>query len=61
MLVVEILVYLTFATIVAATLVYLFTRDRRYLRFIVQVVKFAIVVLACVLFLYLFERIIVRL
>ncbi len=61
MVVVELLVFLTLATIVGSTLLYLFTRDRRYLRFIVQVVKFAIVVLASVLFFFLLERIVVRL
>ena len=37
---------------------YLFSKDRRYLRFIWQVVKFTIVILAVVLVFFAFERIV---
>ena len=39
-------------------MLYLFSRDRRYLRFIWQVVKFTIVILAVVLIFFAFERIV---
>ena len=45
-------------TIVVAGIFYLFTRDRRYLRFIVQVVKFTIYILAGVLIFFLLERLV---
>jgi len=44
--------------IVAAALLYLFKKDRRYLRFIVQVVRFTIYLLAGVLLFFLFERLV---
>jgi hypothetical protein len=37
---------------------YLFNKDRRYLRFIWQVVKFTILILAVVLIFYAFERLV---
>ena len=37
---------------------FIFTKDRRYLRFIWQVVKFTIVILAVVLIFFAFERIV---
>ena len=56
MILVRLLLFLAIATIVVAALLYLFKRDRRYLRFIVQVVKFTIFLLAGVLLFFLFER-----
>ena len=58
MLIVRLLLYLAVATIVGSALVYLFTKDRRYLRFIVQVVKFTIYLLAGVMLFVLFERLV---
>jgi hypothetical protein len=58
MLIVRLLLFLAIATIVGAGLFYTFTRDRRYLRFIVQVAKFTIYLLAGVLLFFLFERLI---
>jgi len=42
-----------------AALFYVFKRDRRYLRFIVQVAKFTIYLLAGVMLFFLLERLIV--
>jgi len=53
---VRFLLFLALATIVVATIRYLFTKDRRYLRFIVQVVKYTIYLLAGVLVFYALER-----
>jgi hypothetical protein len=53
---VRFLLFLALATIVVAAILYLFKRDRRYLRFIVQVVKYTIYLLAGVLVFYAFDR-----
>ena len=58
MVLVRLLLFLAIGAIVAAALLYLFKRDRRYLRFIVQVVKFTIYLLAGVLLFFLFERLV---
>ena len=42
MVLVRLLLFLALATIVVATVMYLFKRDRRYLRFIWQVIKYTI-------------------
>jgi hypothetical protein len=55
---VRLLFFLALAAIAVAGLLYLFTRDRRYLRFIGQVIKFAIILLAVVLIGFFFERLI---
>jgi hypothetical protein len=55
---VRLLLFLAIGAIVAAALLYMFTRDRRYLRFLVQVVKFTIYLLAGVLLFFLFERLV---
>jgi hypothetical protein len=55
---VRLLLFLAIGAIVAAALLYLFKKDRRYLRFIVQVVKFTIYLLAGVLLFFLFERLV---
>lgn len=59
MVVVRLLAFLAFATIAVAGILYLFKRDRRYLRFIGQVVKYTIFLLAGVLTFYLFERLLI--
>ena len=59
MLIVRLLLFFSIGTIVAAALFYVFKRDRRYLRFIVQVAKFTIYLLAGVMLFFLLERLIV--
>ena len=59
MVLVRLLLFLAIGAIVAAALLYLFKKDRRYLRFIVQVVKFTIYLLAGVLLFFLFERLVI--
>jgi hypothetical protein len=61
MVLVRLLVVLGLAAIVVALLLYLFTRDRRYLRFIVQVVKLLVAALAGVLIFFAVERALVML
>lgn len=56
MLIVRLFLFLALATIAVAGLFYLFKRDRRYLRFIAQVIKYSILLLAGIMLLYLFER-----
>jgi hypothetical protein len=53
---VRFLLFLALAAIVVAAILYLFKKDRRYLRFIVQVVKYTIYLLAGVLVFYAFDR-----
>jgi hypothetical protein len=55
---VRLLLFLALAAIAVAGVMYIFNRDRRYLRFIWQVVKFTILILAVVLIFYAFERLI---
>jgi hypothetical protein len=55
---VRLLFFLGLAAIVVAGVLYLYSRDRRYLRFIVQVVRFGIILLAVVLVGFFFERLI---
>jgi len=55
---VRLLLFLALAAIAVAAVLYLFSRDRRYLRFIGQVLKFTIVLLAIVLSFFAFERIV---
>lgn len=56
MAIVRLLLFLALAAVAAALLLYLFTRDRRYLRFIGQVAKFTLIVLAAVLLFFAAER-----
>ena len=58
MILVRLLLFLALAAIAVSAVMYLFTRDRRYLRFIWQVVKFTIVILAVVLIFFAFERLV---
>ena len=56
MILVRFLLFLALATVVVSAILYLFKKDRRYLRFIVQVVKYTIYLLAGVLVFYAFDR-----
>lgn len=58
MVLVRLLFFLAIATIAIAGVLYLFGRDRRYLRFIWQVIKFTILILAIVLIFFAFERLV---
>ncbi len=49
MVIVRLLLFLSLATIAGSLLLYFFTRNRRYLQFIWQVVKFTLLVLVAVL------------
>jgi len=53
---VRFLLFLALAAIVVAAILYLFKKDRRYLRFIGQVVKYTIYLLAGVMLFYAFDR-----
>jgi hypothetical protein len=57
---VRLLFFLAVAAIAVAFLLYLYKRDRRYLRFIVQVVKFTIILLVIVMAFLFFERLNVK-
>jgi len=57
---VRLLFFLAVAVIAVAFLLYLYKRDRRYLRFIVQVIKFTIILLVVVMAFLFFERLNVR-
>ena len=58
MILVRLLLFLALAAIAVSGLFYLYSKDRRYLRFIGQVIKFTIVILAVVLIYWAFERIV---
>jgi hypothetical protein len=53
---VRLLLFLALAAIVVASVLYLFTKDRRYLRFMGQVVKYAIFILAGVMVFFALDR-----
>jgi hypothetical protein len=55
---VRFLLFLALATIAAAFALYLFKRDRRYLRFVGQVIKYTILLLLAILVFYALERLI---
>ena len=57
MVIVRLLLFFALATLAVAGFLYLVKRDRRYLRFIGQVVKFTIMVLLLVLLLFAAERV----
>ena len=61
MVIVRLLLVLGLATIGVAFVLYLVTRDRRYLRFLVQVAKILIVALAGVLAFFVIERVLIML
>jgi branched-subunit amino acid transport protein AzlD len=52
------LLFLALATIAGALAFYVFKRDRRYLRFITQVVKYTIFLLLGILVFYAFDRLV---
>ena len=56
MLLVRLLLFLALTAIGVALFMYLLKRDRRYLRFIVQVAKFTLLVTLCILLLFAAER-----
>ena len=58
MILVRLLLFLALAAIVVAGVFFLFTRDRRYLRFIGQAIKFTLLILAIVLIFFAFERVV---
>ena len=58
MILVRLLLFLALAAIAVAAVMFLFSKDRRYLRFIWKVVKFTVVILAVVLVFFAFERIV---
>jgi len=61
MVIVRLLLVLGLATIGVAFVLYLVTRDRRYLRFVVQVAKVVLVALAGVFAFFLIERVLIML
>ena len=58
MVLVRLLFFFAVSTIAVAFLFYLYKRDRRYLRFIGQVIKFTIILLVVVFALFVFERLV---
>ena len=58
MILVRLLLFLSLAAIAVSALLYLYSKDRRYLRFIGQVLKSALVILAVILVYFAFERIV---
>ena len=58
MVLVRLLFFLAVAAIAVSALMYLYKRDRRYLRFIGQVFEFTIVLLVVVMVFFFFERIV---
>ena len=58
MIIVRVLLFSALATIVAALIMYIIKRDRRYLRFIGQVVKYTIFLILAILVFYAFERLV---
>lgn len=56
MVIVRLLLFVSLATIGVALALYLFKRDRRYLAFVVQVLKFSLIILAAVLLFFAAER-----
>ncbi len=59
MVLVRLFLFLAIAAIGVAAILYLFRRDRRYLRVIGQVIRYTIFLLVGVLLFYLFERLLI--
>ena len=59
MILVRLLLFLALAAIAVSALMYLFSKDRRYLRFIGLTLKFAILVLLAILLWFAAERVLV--
>ena len=55
---VRLLLFFALAAIAGAAVLYLVKRDRRYLRFIGQVVKYTLLLLLAVLLFFAFERLV---
>ena len=53
---VRLLLFIALAAIAGAAILYLFRRDRRYLRFIAQVVKYTVFLLVAALLVYAAKR-----
>ena len=58
MILVRLLLFLALAAIGVAGILFLYSKDRRYLRFIGQVFKFTLVLLLVVLLFFAFERVV---
>ncbi len=58
MVLVRLLLFFALATIVVAVVMFVFTKDRRYLRFVWQVIKYTIMLLAGVMVFFAFERLV---
>ena len=58
MVLVRLLLFLALAAIGVAGLLYLYSRDRRYLRFIGQVIRFTIILGVIVFIFFAFERVV---
>ena len=56
MVLVRLLFFLALAAIAVAGIMYLYSKDRRYLRFIGKVVQFTVILLIVVLVSFFFER-----
>ncbi|MEP6658069.1 MAG: hypothetical protein ABJC33_12585 [Betaproteobacteria bacterium] len=56
MVLVRLLLFLALAAIAGAGLFFMFTKDRRYLRFIGQAIKYTIFLLVGVMLFFVFER-----
>ena len=58
MILVRLLLYLALSAIGVAGIMYLYSRDRRYLKFIGQVIRFTIILGVIVFIFFAFERIV---
>jgi|APFre7841882630_1041343.scaffolds.fasta_scaffold455043_1 hypothetical protein len=58
MILVRLLFFLAIGAVAVAGLLYLYSKDRRYLRFIGQTIKFTIILLVVVMVFFFFERIV---
>jgi hypothetical protein len=55
---VRLLLFIALAIVAGALVMYLVKRDRRYLRFVAQVVKYTVLLLLVILIFYALERIV---
>ena len=58
MVLVRVLLFLALAVVAGAFAMYLIKRDRRYLRFIGQVVKYSVLLLLAILVFFAFQRLV---
>lgn len=58
MVLVRLLLFIALAIVAGALVMYLVKRDRRYLRFVAQVVKYTVLLLLVILIFYALERIV---